>query len=303
MEISRSVNGIESHKVWLITGTSRGFGRCLVNSVLARGDLVIATARSLETIQDYPHSDRLRLLQLDVDDSQDVINARLEVAAKYWGRIDVLVNNAGYGLTGLFEEGGSAAVMNQYKTNVFGLINVTTAALPYMRAARSGTIVMMGSRISWSPYLPQVTCYASSKAAVRAFSESLAMEVRQFNIRVTIVEPGGFKTKGTDNNVEWRGVYEPIPDYDEFRTSTLEKIDPVMKAFRGDARKAMELVVDVVRGEGKAKGRPWPLHLFVGKEAFDSVKAKCEAVLSMLQGWEEVARDLDFDDPSDVRAF
>ncbi|KAF8626031.1 hypothetical protein AX15_005121 [Amanita polypyramis BW_CC] len=286
----------ESPKVWLITGTSSGFGRCLVHSVLERGDLVIATARSLEKVQDFPSSDRLRVLHLDVDHSRDVIQARIDEAVKFWGRIDVLVNNAGSVIRGLFEEGGSDTMLKQYRTNVFGLINVTTATLPYMRAARSGTVVMMGSRTSWQSNIPQTAFYSSSKAAVRSFSEALAVEVRQFNIRVMIVEPGGFKTKNITALEGKDGGECRIADYDNMRDIKSGKFREAMEVFKGDPKKGMEVVVDVVRGEGKAKGRPWPLHLFIGKEAYYTVRSKCKEVAENMDTWEEVTKDLDFDE-------
>ncbi|PFH46284.1 hypothetical protein AMATHDRAFT_155736 [Amanita thiersii Skay4041] len=288
-------------KVWLITGTSTGFGRCLVNSVLARGDLVIATARSLEKIQDFPKSDRLHLFQLDVNDSRDVVHARIEEAAGFWGRIDVLVNNAGYGLKALLEEGGSDAMMKQYQTNVYGVVNVTTATLPHMRSARSGTIVMMGSRTTWQPtHVHETAFYTSSKAAVHAFSEVLSVEVRQYNIQVLIVEPGGFLTKGMFSTPYYQD--NRISDYDKLRSDSVERMKQFAGSFKGDPNKAMELVVDVVRREGKAKGRPWSLYLFLGNEAYDSVRAKCKEVLENLDSWEDVGKDLDFDNLMAARA-
>ncbi|KAF8630267.1 hypothetical protein AX17_005453 [Amanita inopinata Kibby_2008] len=286
--------------VWLITGTSSGLGHSLVESVLARGDLVIATARSLEKIQNFPSTDRLRRLQLNVDDSPEVIRARIDEAVGYWGRIDVLVNNAGIGIKGVFEEGGSDAAMKQYRTNVFGLINVTTATLPHMRAARSGTVVMIGSRSCWQPTVPQSGFYTSSKAAVHTFSETLSVEVAQFNIRILIVEPGGFLTAGMFALPFYRE--NPISDYEPMRTASTGAYRSLSGSFKGDPKKAMELIVDVVRGEGKAQGRPWPLYLFLGNEAYDSVRDKCRQILDTLDAWQDVGKNLNFDDNAESHA-
>ncbi|KAJ6473639.1 hypothetical protein C8R47DRAFT_717143 [Mycena vitilis] len=135
-------------KVWLITGAASGFGRSLLSSVLARGDRVIATSKSLEPIQDLDGtSENLRLIQLDVTTGEELIRCKMQEAA---GRIDVLVNNAGSCHLGLLEEGGSALLRKQYETNVFGLLDVTSACLPYMRAQNEGTIVVIGSRSAWT---------------------------------------------------------------------------------------------------------------------------------------------------------
>ncbi|KAF7360031.1 NAD(P)-binding protein [Mycena venus] len=158
--------------VWLITGSSGGFGSCIVKSVLARGDRVIATARSLDKIPtDFPDTDALRLLELDITAGEKAISEVMKKAVGFWGRIDVLVNNAGYGSQALVEEGGGdeEAIRGELGhilsviwadlfcvpwTNVFGTLDVTAAVLPYMRKERSGTIVMIGSRTSWRPELP-----------------------------------------------------------------------------------------------------------------------------------------------------
>lgn len=123
-------------KVWLITGTSSGFGRRLVSIVLERGDRVVATARSLQKIQEFPQSPNLHLLELDVTSGTTVIKERVDEAAKVWGRIDVLVNNAGIGLLGILEECGVDKMIKQFRPNVFGVLDVTNAALPYMRESK-----------------------------------------------------------------------------------------------------------------------------------------------------------------------
>lgn len=134
-----------------------------------------------------------------------------------------------------------------------------------------------------------------SYSDITAFSETLASEVSQFNIRVTIVEPGGFFTKGTERAIKQQSGSR-ICDYDHMRSISSEKFREVSEAFIGDSKKAMELVVDVVKGEGKAKGRPWPLHLFLGNEAYKFVRNKCSEVMENMDAWQEVAKDLDLDE-------
>jgi len=138
------------------TGCSSGFGRRLVASALARGDRVIATARAVEDIK-VPSSPNLSVLQLDVTDGFEAIKAVLDKAAKIWGHIDILVNNAGVGYTGLLEEGGSSLLEKQFKTNVMGVLDVTNAALPYLRASRSGTVIIVGSRSAYRTEVPVST--------------------------------------------------------------------------------------------------------------------------------------------------
>ncbi|KAJ6609033.1 hypothetical protein B0H10DRAFT_2065674 [Mycena sp. CBHHK59/15] len=284
---------MHSPAVWFITGTSSGFGKCLVDSVLARGDRVIATARSLDAIQGLPKSENIRLLELDLTAGEEAIKAIVATAVAFWGRIDVLVNNAGYGEKGLIEETGSAQLKIQFQTNVFGTLDVTTAVLPYMRAERSGTIVMIGSRTSWRPENPCTGLYSSSKAALRCFSETLAAEIEQFGIRMLIVEPAGFKTDGLIKNSVYMG--NKIPDYDEMREKSVQWYKTVAGMVKGDPAKAMEALTDVVRGEGKAAGRPWPLYLILGDLGVQGVTEKCHRILQVMDDWKDVSTGLDVD--------
>jgi len=293
--IPLTMTNVNNPSVWLITGTSSGLGRCLVHSVLARGDRVIATARSLEHIEGlFPESDNIRLLQLDVDSGSQIIQAKVQEALSFWGVIDILVNNAGYGEKALIEEAGSERFKRQFQTNFFGVIDVTTAVLPSMRSRCAGTVVMIGSRTSWSPENPSTGLYAASKAALRSFSETLAAEVAQFTIRILIVEPGGFRTNSLTSNPIYTG--HTIADYDDMRSSATAFYEIVNEKLRGDPAKAMELLVDVVKGEGKAAGRPWPLYLPLGSGADKSIRGKCTQMLSVMDKWKDVTIDLDFDD-------
>lgn len=278
-------------KVWLITGTSSGFGRRLVSIVLERGDRVVATARSLQKIQEFPQSPNLHLLELDVTSGTAVIKERVDEAANVWGRIDVLVNNAGIGLLGILEECGVDKMIKQFRPNVFGVLDVTNAALPYMRERKSGTVVIIGSRSAWRPEVTGLGAYASSKAAVQVMGETLAVELAPFNIRVLVVEPGAFRTENIYSN-KFDTWTNPIPDYDETRAETLARFEAIPGKQPGDPMKAMKFVVDVVRGEGVAAGREWPSYLVLGEDAERDVRNKCMMMLKHLDEWKDVIRDV-----------
>jgi NAD(P)-dependent dehydrogenase (short-subunit alcohol dehydrogenase family) len=263
-------------KVWLIT---------------ERGDRVVATARSLQKIQDFPQSPNLHLLELDVTSGTTVIKERVDEAAKVWGRIDVLVNNAGIGLLGILEECGVDKMIRQFRPNVFGVLDVTNAALPYLRERKSGTIVIIGSRSAWRSEVTGLGAYASSKAAVQVMGETLAVELAPFNIRVLIVEPGAFRTENIYSN-KFDTWTNPIPDYDETRAETLAKYEAIPGNQPGDPMKAMKFVVDVVRGEGVAAGREWPSYLVLGEDAERDVRNKCMMMLKHLDEWQDVIRDV-----------
>ncbi|KXN83049.1 hypothetical protein AN958_01871 [Leucoagaricus sp. SymC.cos] len=288
---------------WLVTGTSSGFGYRLTLIALDRGDYVVATARSLTKLQklvdevsrdaDSSKKERLRTLGFDLGDPEETVKEMVKEAKEIWGRIDVLVNNAGWAWRGMLEESGVSALQWLSDTNVIGTAKITFAVLPYMRAQRSGTIVTIGSRSAWRTELPVIGSYAMVKAALRAFTENLSAELAPFNIRTLLVEPGAFRTEG---------IYSPgwcenhlSPDYDTIRESARKAFEEIPGNEPGDAFKAMAAVVDVVRSEGVAKGRPWPGYLFLGEDCEAAVKNKCSRTLGLLEEWKDVTRDVAFD--------
>src|SRR5262245_56457886 len=183
-----------SNKVWFITGTSKGFGRVWAEAALARGDRVAATARDIKTLQPLvdEYGERVIALRLDVDDRRAVFDTVAEVQRRL-GRIDVAVNNAGYGLFGAIEEVSEAEARAQIETNLFGALWVTQAVLPIMRAQKSGHILQVSS-IGGLNAFPTVGLYHASKWALEGFSTSLAQEVAPFGIKVTLIEPAGYAT-------------------------------------------------------------------------------------------------------------
>src|ERR1700693_1492457 len=201
-------------KVWFITGTSKGFGRVWAEAALARGDKVAATARDVKTLAPLVerHGDQVSAITLDVNDKAAVAAAIPEAHARF-GRLDVVINNAGYGLFGTIEEVSEAEARAQIETNLFGALWVTQAALPIMRAQGSGHIIQVSS-IGGVNAFPTIGLYHASKWGLEGFSQALSAEVAAFGIKVTIVEPGGYAT-------DWGGSSAihatPIPAYDPAR--------------------------------------------------------------------------------------
>jgi len=197
-------------RVWLITGCSTGFGRVIAEQALAQGDQVIATARKIEQIKDleqkYPQT--AKALTLDVTHKAGIENA-VQESLKAFGRIDVLVNNAGYGLTGSIEEVSDKEIRDQFETNVFGLLNVTRAVLPILRKQRSGHILNISS-LAGRLGIPTMGIYNGSKFALEGISESLAGELKPFGIKVTIIEPGGFATDFSSRSI---AIAQIMPEY------------------------------------------------------------------------------------------
>lgn len=203
-------------KIWFITGSSRGFGRNFVEAALSRGDKVAATARDTGTLADLvaTHGDAVLPVALDVTDKGAVF-AAVERAHQHFGRLDVVVNNAGYGLFGTVEELSEEQIRAQFETNFFGALWVTQAVLPVLRAQGSGHIVQI-STIGGVTAFPNLGGYHASKWALEGLTDSLAHEVAGFGIKVTLVEPGGFAT-------DWAGSSavhtQPLPAYDGVRAA------------------------------------------------------------------------------------
>jgi NAD(P)-dependent dehydrogenase (short-subunit alcohol dehydrogenase family) len=187
-----------AQKIWMITGASRGFGVGIANAILAAGDNVIATARNINALDHLSNNPNAFAVALDVTDELQAKKA-VDAGLKQFGRIDVLVNNAGYGLLGAVEESSAQEVENIYRTNVFGLLNVTRAVLPSMRKQKSGHIINISSIGGYSSY-PGWGVYSSTKFAVEGLTESLHDELAPLGIHATVVEPGFFRTDFLDSS-------------------------------------------------------------------------------------------------------
>jgi NAD(P)-dependent dehydrogenase (short-subunit alcohol dehydrogenase family) len=274
-------------KTWFITGASRGLGADIATAALKAGDRVVATGRQRSAVSDRLGPDNDHLLALDLDVS-DAAQARAAVAAALarFGAIDVLVNNAGYGHLGYFEETTDADIQAQYATNVFGLFNVTRAALPAMRAARKGHVFNLSSVAGYRG-IETGSLYCSSKFAVEGFSESLAGELAPFGIHVTIVEPGPFRTDFLTPE-SLRFVAHKVADYTERRDAMRASFEQRNGKQPGDP---VLLAEALVRLAGEAKP---PLRFTAGAMAVNGLDAKLAAMKAELDRWRELALATDF---------
>jgi NAD(P)-dependent dehydrogenase (short-subunit alcohol dehydrogenase family) len=252
--------------VWFITGCSSGLGRALARRVLACGQRVVATARRPETLADLvgEHPERCRALAFDVTDAAQV-DAVVVQAAEEFGRLDVVVNNAGYGVIGALEELGDEQIARNFETNFFGAIRVIRAALPILRAQRRGHFVNISAAAAIANY-PGFSIYGATKWALEGASESLAAEVRPFGLKVTIVQPGPFRTEFVALSLE--RASERIADYDPSSGKFLRLIETMNGQQPGDPDKAADAIIAAV-----AAPNP-PLRLVLGKYAQDKVRRK-----------------------------
>jgi NAD(P)-dependent dehydrogenase (short-subunit alcohol dehydrogenase family) len=266
-------------KTWFITGASRGFGKEWSIAALERGDTVAATARDTATLDDLvaQFGDKVLPIRLDVTD-RDAVFAAVKDAHDRFDGLDVVVNNAGYGQFGMIEEISEAEARAQFDTNVFGALFVTQAALPYLRAQGSGHILQVSS-IGGISAFPNIGVYNASKWALEAFSQSLAAEVADFGIKVTIIEPGAYDT-------DWGGSSArhatANPDYDALR----EKAAAARRARSGDAGDPVatrEAVLEVVDAENP------PLRIFFGKAPLTIATRDYESRLATWREWEHVS--------------
>jgi NAD(P)-dependent dehydrogenase (short-subunit alcohol dehydrogenase family) len=272
-------------RVWFITGTSSGFGREIATAALGAGDRVVATARQVSGLADLVERapDHVRAVALDVTDPAAVCHA-VDVAVAEFGRIDVVVNNAGYGSRGALEELSDEQIRAQFDVNVFGVLDVLRAVLPVMRAQRSGHVVQMSSVGGVGATLGGAA-YAATKFALEGLSEGLALEVAPLGIRVTLVEPGPFRTDFAGRSAAHG---EPIEDYAPILDPARERFLAQDGRQPGDPRRAAQAVVDLVGLEDP------PLRLPLGGAAFDRLRARLGARLADLDAVEPLGRDTDF---------
>jgi NAD(P)-dependent dehydrogenase (short-subunit alcohol dehydrogenase family) len=268
-------------KTWFITGTSRGFGREWAIAALDRGDNVAATARDTSTLDDLvtKYSDRILPIALDVTDrSADL--AAVPQAHEHFGRLDVVINNAGYGQFGFVEELSEAEARDQMETNFFGALWITQAALPIMREQGSGHIIQVSS-IGGISAFPNIGMYHASKWALEGLSQALAQEVADFGIHVTLIEPAGFAT-------DWAGPSArratPVAAYGDFR----EKADRARASRNtsgpGDPRASADALLKVVDADEP------PLRVFFGAAPLGIAKADYASRLENWEKWDDVAQ-------------
>ncbi len=272
--------------VWFITGCSTGFGKELAKLVLAKGWKAVVTARKPEQLQEVVagHEQNALALKLDVTDVAEVKQAVQQAEANF-GRIDVLVNNAGYGYLAAIEEGEDAAVRQMFETNFFGLVEMTKAVLPGMRKQKSGHIVNISS-IGGLVSFAATGYYHATKYAVEGLSESLAIETEPLGIKVTIVEPGPFRTDWLGRSLQESKTV--IDDYDSTAGERRRQGKKNNGKQAGDPVRGSQAIVDAV-----TSSHP-PLHLVLGKPALGLAHKKLDALKKDFDTWQETTLNADF---------
>ena len=272
--------------VWFITGCSTGFGRELAKLVIARGWRAVVTARDRAKVADLAHGAEDRVLPLSLDvTGADQIAESVRAARDRFGRIDVLVNNAGYGYQSSIEEGEDDKIRTQFDANVFGLFALTRAVLPVMRGQASGHILNITSVAGFVGF-PASGYYAASKHAVEGFSDSLAAEAGPLGIRVTCIEPGPFRT-------DWAGrslIQTPnaIPDYATTAGARLTATAEKSGTQAGDPVRAGEAMIQVTEMEDP------PRHLVLGAWGYDAVTTRLKQRLAEIEAWRETSLGADY---------
>lgn len=278
---------MKTNKVWFITGASRGFGFEIAKAALASGDQVVTTVRKhpeqLSAALENHHN--LHVVVLDVTKAGQVKEG-VEQAISHFGQIDVLVNNAGYGFLGAFEEASEEEISRQFETNVFGLIRVTQAILPHMRQRKTGHIINISSAFGYKASVPGFGLYGSTKFAVEGISEGLALEVNPLGIWVTSLAPGLFSTDFLSGDSYAVG------------TNVLEAYDPTVGRTRtaagklhgnqpGDPSKLAQVVIKL------ANSQTPPVHLPVGKDSIAYFRSKVAAMEAEVNAWESISASTD----------
>ena len=265
-------------KIWFITGASRGFGRVWTEAALQRGDKVAATARQLDSLADLTatYGANVLTLKLDVTNPEQVKTAVAQ-AHVHFGRLDVVLNNAGYSLVGTIEEASLDDIRAMFETNVYGSISVVQAALPFLRAQGSGHIVGISSGVGLVS-TPVIGHYCATKWAFEAIHESLAAEVAMFGIKVTLIEPGAYATEfGSPESIRFAAGMDAYTDLKNHVFATLGKME------RGDPAATPAALFAVVDAE-----QP-PLRLFLGRDNLPWVRATYAERLATWEAWEAVA--------------
>jgi NAD(P)-dependent dehydrogenase (short-subunit alcohol dehydrogenase family) len=274
-------------KVWFITGSAGGIGAGIARAALAAGDLVAATDLDLERLQQVYAANAAQVLtaRLDIRDALQA-QAAVDATLARFGRIDLLVNNAGYGQFGPFEEIQPAAIERQFATNVFGTFNVTRTVLPAMRRQRRGHVINMSSNGGFKG-VRGASMYSASKFAIEGFSEALAQEIEGFGIKLTIVEPGAFRTDFLDDRSLKRGTHD-LSDYADFRATANAVFQARNHNQVGDPDKLGRALVQLA-----ADGDP-PLRFVAGADALKVVDDKLADVAREVDRWRDLSLSTSF---------
>ncbi|WP_312392506.1 SDR family NAD(P)-dependent oxidoreductase [Chryseobacterium sp.] len=269
----------QQNRIWFITGASRGFGKVWTEAALERGDKVVATARKLESIShlNKKYGDQVLTLALDVTKPEQVKDA-VNKAHEHFGKLDIVLNNAGYSLVGTIEEASADEIRDLYETNIIGPVSVIQAALPILRAQSSGHILGTSSNIGHFT-LPVIGYYSSSKWAFEAIHESLAAEVKQFGIKVTIIEPGAYATEfGSQESLKFSGNIEA---YDDFKAEFIKSLSTFEQ---GDPKATPQALFKVIDDENP------PLRFNLGSNNLPLIKEIYTDRIALWESWDEVSR-------------
>ena len=279
-------------RIWLVTGAARGLGRSIVEAALAAGDRVVAAARSPGRLAalEKTHGGNLRTFALDVPDA-DAAEAAVDFTVRTFGRLDVLVNNAGFGQASPFEQISLADFRAQIDVNFYGVVNLTHATLPVMRKQRSGHIINISSSAGRSA-IPAMTAYTAAKWAVGGFTEALALEVEALGIKVSAVEPGGLRTEWS--TIASSALPELLPEYQASVGKVLDALKNISGHEMGDPARVAKVVVDLAGLD------VLPTHLLLGSDALHWVGLAEGARQRSDAEWKEVSISTNFSADVDV---
>lgn len=279
---------MQQQSVWFITGASKGIGLLLVRKLLQAGHRVAATSRKLSdlTAAIGPASPAWLPLQTSITDEADVKRA-VTSTIEHFGKIDVVVNNAGYGLVGSLEELSDQEVRQSFDVNVFGALHVIRQAMPHLRAQRSGHIFNISSIAGFNGGFPGWGIYCATKFAMDGFTEALAAEAAPFGVHVTSVKPGYFRTEFLSAG-SLSTPQSPIADYAEVRATQTAHQEEINGQQAGDPEKAVDLIIRAATEQNP------PLHLFLGPDAYQLAEQKMATVQANLQAWEPLATATNF---------
>ena len=279
---------MNTNKVWFITGSNSGFGRSLTEAVLAKGDRVVATTRHPEEIEDLvkQYTETIKVVRLDITDKEEISKA-IDTALQTFGRVDVLVNNAGFGTLGAVEEISDDKVRYQFEVNCFGTLNLTKAMLPHFRQKKSGHILNVSSVGGFTSF-PGTGIYSATKFAIEGYSEALAKEIVPLGIKLTLVEPGAFRTEFAGDSLATPD--EQIDDYEETAHKFVKMQSEMNGEQPGDPDKAARAMIKVVESDNP------PMRLVLGEDALKATRQKIETFQKELNEWEDVTLSTSFED-------
>lgn len=271
---------MNENRVWLITGTSSGFGRALAEAALDRGDRVVATARDPGQLSELASHEGVHVIALDVTDPEQRVNA-VDQAVRRFGRIDVLVNNAGRTQVGAVEETTDDELRSLFELHFFAPVALTRAVLPHMRAHGGGAIVQMSS-VGGQITAPGFGAYCATKFALEGITQALHVEVAPFGIRTLIVEPGAFRTGLFRPDAAYQS--QPMPEYAQTVGPTRDYVSGGHGLQPGDPAKAAQAILRALDAD------ELPLRLVLGGDAIDNIRARLDQLTDELRRWDEVGR-------------